>query len=97
MAILYPDIVQLVNIGHSAEGREMVAMRISKGSGGSLKQKAGFVVTGAQHAREVCNTSASVSGLLSDILLTCACYVVTIVGRNIYGTLSHSCTCCGRI
>ncbi|KAF9811509.1 hypothetical protein IEO21_06560 [Rhodonia placenta] len=59
MAILYPDIVQLVNIGHSAEGREMVAMRISKGSGGSLKQKAGFVVTGAQHAREWVATSTA--------------------------------------
>jgi len=57
MAELYPDFVQLVNIGHSAEGREMVAMRLSKGSRSKVKSKLGFVVTGAQHAREWVATS----------------------------------------
>ncbi|TFY63501.1 hypothetical protein EVJ58_g3211 [Rhodofomes roseus] len=56
MAGMYPDLVQLVNIGHSAEGREMAAMRISK-PGTKTKVKPGFVLTGAQHAREWVATS----------------------------------------
>ncbi|RDX54557.1 hypothetical protein OH76DRAFT_1373345 [Lentinus brumalis] len=58
MTRAYPNLVQLVNIGHTGEGREMVAMKLSKevdlsgaGSSSSVK-KAGFVITGAQHARE---------------------------------------------
>lgn len=62
LAVTYPELVQLVNIGHSAEGREMLAMRISKppsAAGEDEKahaehvNKLGFVVSGAQHAREV--------------------------------------------
>ncbi|KAH9950804.1 hypothetical protein B0H21DRAFT_721773 [Amylocystis lapponica] len=58
MAALYPDIVKLDYIGHSAEGREMVAMRLSRDSG-NFKTKKGFVVTGAQHAREWIATSTA--------------------------------------
>jgi len=56
MADAYPNLVQVVNIGHSAEGREMAAMRISK-PGKKAKAKPGFVLTGAQHAREWVATS----------------------------------------
>ncbi|KZT71070.1 hypothetical protein DAEQUDRAFT_707371 [Daedalea quercina L-15889] len=56
MTGMYPDLVQLANIGHSAEGREMVAMRISKPNT-KTKVKPGFVLTGAQHAREWVATS----------------------------------------
>ena len=61
LAITYPDIVQLDYIGHSGEGREMLAIRLSKptsnitsedGNAFNVK-KSGFVITGAQHAREV--------------------------------------------
>lgn len=64
LAELHPDLVKLVNIGHSAEGREMVALEIAKSKGQNKKghgisesefaaKKHGFVITGAQHSREV--------------------------------------------
>ncbi|KAI0777722.1 hypothetical protein BD413DRAFT_467519 [Trametes elegans] len=64
MARTYPDIVQLTNIGHSAEGREMIAMQISKPEDelkrtGNPARKAGFVITGAQHSREWIATSTA--------------------------------------
>ncbi|RPD65540.1 hypothetical protein L226DRAFT_530887 [Lentinus tigrinus ALCF2SS1-7] len=61
MARAYPNLVQLVDLGHTGEGREMIAMKLSKevelsahgdGTRSSSVKKAGFVVTGAQHARE---------------------------------------------
>ncbi|EMD36297.1 hypothetical protein CERSUDRAFT_51898, partial [Gelatoporia subvermispora B] len=68
---LYPDIVQLAYIGHSAEGREMLAMKISKGTPSSKNQKtqAGVVIAGAQHAREWIATSTALyiaHALVSD-------------------------------
>lgn len=63
MARLYPDLITVTGIGHSAEGREMYALEISadkkaRGRGSSqAKSKPGFVVTGAQHSREVCSCS----------------------------------------
>ena len=50
---LHPDNVKLVPIGHSAENREMFALEIFKDQRTKAK-KTGFVITGAQHAREVC-------------------------------------------
>ena len=59
---LHPDLVEVVSIGHTAEGREMVALEISRDKGlrkrggssnSDLAKKVGFVITGAQHAREV--------------------------------------------
>ncbi|KAI1798163.1 hypothetical protein LXA43DRAFT_875915 [Ganoderma leucocontextum] len=67
LANLHPAIVQLDYIGHSAEGREMIGMRLSKPSVNvtnddgytSSVKKAGFVITGAQHAREWIATSTT--------------------------------------
>ncbi|TDL18656.1 hypothetical protein BD410DRAFT_793044 [Rickenella mellea] len=70
LAALHPDLVKLVNIGHSAEGREMFAISISKPTelgeqkrkgkeGEKSTGKPGFVVTGAQHAREWVATAAA--------------------------------------
>ena len=54
---MYPDNVTIYELGHSGEGREMYAMRISRGEEPSgdepTVEKRAFVVTGAQHAREV--------------------------------------------
>ncbi|PSR72789.1 hypothetical protein PHLCEN_2v11352 [Hermanssonia centrifuga] len=54
---LYPDNVELARIGHSSENREMFVLEISKDKGLrgrplSMKKKTGFVISGAQHARE---------------------------------------------
>lgn len=51
---LYPNNVKVVPIGHSAENREMFALEIFKDERTKAK-KTGFVITGAQHAREVCH------------------------------------------
>lgn len=48
---LYPNQVRLVPIGHSAENREMFALEITSDNA-STRKKSGFVITGAQHARE---------------------------------------------
>ena len=55
IANLYPELVSVVQLGHSGEGREMLGMKISRPSEveNELVQKKGFVITGAQHAREV--------------------------------------------
>ncbi|KAK7689355.1 hypothetical protein QCA50_007146 [Cerrena zonata] len=62
----YPNNVNLVSIGHSAEGREMFALEIVKEKAQGLKdnhtesaKKSGFVLTGAQHAREWIATSTA--------------------------------------
>ena len=62
LATVHPDIVQLQYIGHSAQSREMIAMKLSKPSVNATNEdgyiasakKAGFVIAGAQHSREVC-------------------------------------------
>ena len=52
---LYPDQTRLVPIGHSSQHREMFALEITANNTvTSLRKKAGFVITGAQHAREAC-------------------------------------------
>ncbi|KAI0070746.1 hypothetical protein K474DRAFT_1631397 [Panus rudis PR-1116 ss-1] len=63
----YPDLVTPVNIGHSAEGREMYALQITKSkqvkrqhaSQHDNARKIGFVLMGAQHAREWIATSTA--------------------------------------
>lgn len=54
----YPDVAQLVLLGHSGEGREILGLKISREDGEVRSRtksgrKFGFLITGAQHAREV--------------------------------------------
>lgn len=52
----HPDLVTRASIGHSSEGREMYALTISKArteAKAKYAKKTGFLLTGAQHAREV--------------------------------------------
>lgn len=63
LAVQHPSTVSTIHLGHSGQGREMRGLKISSGPTGVKKteyrkgvdpsQKLGFVVTGAQHAREV--------------------------------------------
>lgn len=67
----YPDRVSIVNIGYSDEGREMYALEISATGAASHLQshdqklpgsskRLGFVITGAQHAREWVATASAI-------------------------------------
>gem|GEM_PF-639518 len=47
-----PDICKLVSLGKSHEGRDIWALKISKGAQGDTSDKPGVVFTGAVHARE---------------------------------------------
>ncbi|KAJ7067647.1 hypothetical protein C8F01DRAFT_1342905 [Mycena amicta] len=49
LAELHPESMSLLELGHTAEGREMLGLRVSKPSNAT---KVGFVVMGPQHARE---------------------------------------------
>ena len=56
IAALFPERVTLFELGHSAEGREMYAVRISSNADTVVRggeRRKGFVISGAQHAREV--------------------------------------------
>jgi extracellular matrix protein 14 len=58
MASMHPDTLKIVPLGHSGLGREMLGLSISrpkhKDNPNILKRKKkGFVIMGAQHAREV--------------------------------------------
>ncbi|KAI0277041.1 Zn-dependent exopeptidase [Russula aff. rugulosa BPL654] len=79
LAAAYPKQVTIVPLGHSGEGREMFALEISASSelvvfGGKWKERGtyprcGFLVTGAQHAREWIASSAALyiaHALLAD-------------------------------
>ena len=94
MANVYPTLVQLVNIGHTAEGGEMVAMKLSKeveqsaqmdGAMSSSVKKGGFVITGAQHAREVRRVpwfkARGCQAHMSAHVVDCC----------VYGAISHTC------
>ncbi|KAL4264370.1 peptidase M14 family protein [Pleurotus pulmonarius] len=53
LAELYPDEVTILRLGHTAMGREIYGMQISHSTkSSSSKAKPGFLITGAQHARE---------------------------------------------
>jgi extracellular matrix protein 14 len=63
----YPALVQVIRVGISGEGRELLGVQIgssplqgkkSKGKSGE-KERMGFVLTGAQHAREWVATSTT--------------------------------------
>ena len=57
----YPDLIELVSIGRTAEQREMTVLKISDDeksapdgkNRASLRRKGAVVIVGAQHAREV--------------------------------------------
>ncbi|KAK7023322.1 zinc carboxypeptidase [Favolaschia claudopus] len=57
MARLHPESVSVLRLGHSAEEREMLGMKISASKG--AKEKLSFVVLGPQHAREWVATSTA--------------------------------------
>ncbi|KAJ6610781.1 hypothetical protein B0H10DRAFT_2058960 [Mycena sp. CBHHK59/15] len=61
LARLHPDSVTVLRLGHTGEGREMLGMKISAPKNGTAPQpqKLGFIVMGAQHAREWVATSTS--------------------------------------
>lgn len=48
----YPDLVKMVSIGKTSEGRDIMAMKISKGVNTDDSGKPGFLITGTHHARE---------------------------------------------
>jgi carboxypeptidase T len=48
----YPDLARTVVLGKTAEGREIVGLKLSKGAGGDTSKKTGVVFTGCHHARE---------------------------------------------
>ncbi|KAF7322012.1 Zinc carboxypeptidase [Mycena kentingensis (nom. inval.)] len=56
LADLNPGVVEVVELGHSAEGREMLGLKISKPTNTT---KLGFVLMGPQHAREWVATSTA--------------------------------------
>ncbi|PAV18089.1 Zn-dependent exopeptidase [Pyrrhoderma noxium] len=62
IAALFPERVTLFELGHSAEGREMYAVRISSNADAVVRggeRRTGFVISGAQHAREWISTSSA--------------------------------------
>lgn len=93
VARTHPHLVQLVNLGHSAEGREMTAMRISRSDDGlrkaSRKEKVGFVLTGAQHAREVSTPDRA----RRRAALTFTCFT-RVVDSDVNGAVPHTCPAC---
>ncbi|KAF8879285.1 hypothetical protein BD779DRAFT_1612929 [Infundibulicybe gibba] len=69
LAAIHPDTVSITELGHSGQGREMRGMTISRpdepdGKGARKERersipRLGFVITGAQHAREWVATATS--------------------------------------
>ncbi|KAJ6481437.1 peptidase M14 [Mycena vitilis] len=56
LALVHPESVTVLELGHSGEGREMLGMKISAPG---KENKLGFVVLGPQHAREWVATSTA--------------------------------------
>jgi len=48
----YPDLAKLVSLGKTHEGRDIWAIKISKGAQEDTSSKPGIIITGAHHARE---------------------------------------------
>ena len=55
LAESFPELVTVIKLGHSAEARELFGLKLSKNAAG--KGRMGFVINGAQHAREVRTTA----------------------------------------
>ena len=52
LATAHPDRARLVSLGKTGEGRDIWALKISKGADGDTSTKPGVVFTGNHHARE---------------------------------------------
>ena len=48
----HPDLAKTVSLGKTHEGRDIMAIKISKGAAGDTSNKPGFLITGTHHARE---------------------------------------------
>jgi len=48
----YPDLAKTVVLCKTSEGRDLVALKLSKGVNGDTSKKTGVVITGCHHARE---------------------------------------------
>jgi murein tripeptide amidase MpaA len=66
LAATYPDLCELMTVGSSFEGREIVGLRVT-GSMGTSADKPGFWMDGGLHAREWI-TTATVSWMLDQVL-----------------------------
>nr|GAT47949.1 zinc carboxypeptidase [Mycena chlorophos] len=72
LAVLHPERVTVLELGHTAEGREMLGLKVSSGAAvkkGAAKPKLGFVLMGPQHSREWVATSTALyfaHALLAD-------------------------------
>lgn len=87
LASQHPDLVSIVELGHSAEGREMYALRIGQEDDAEeLREKAAFVISGPQHAREASNIVCQDEHLLiMACLVDWDCYHVipcAVIGRK---------------
>ncbi|KZT25941.1 hypothetical protein NEOLEDRAFT_1199694 [Neolentinus lepideus HHB14362 ss-1] len=104
LADQYPDQVTVIPLGHSGQGREMLGIRITSADPemrearrtASTSKKAGFVITGAQHAREWVAISSSLylthalvanasePGSLSHLLNTYDFYIIPVPNPDGY-------------
>lgn len=69
LAESFPELVTVIKLGHSAEARELFGLKLSRNAGG--KGRMGFVINGAQHAREV-RTTAGLLFVLSQPFELCS-------------------------
>jgi hypothetical protein len=74
----HSDLVELIKLGRSSEGRDILAVNIAK-PGRRKHRKMRMVVQGAQHAREVsewlvCTTAQLILCYIVDCLLHCALF-----------------------
>ncbi|KAH8835914.1 peptidase M14 [Flagelloscypha sp. PMI_526] len=88
----YPDLLKVVRIGLSAEGRDLWAVEISSDTK-SLRAKKGVVISGPQHSREWIATSAAVhmihslvhpDGSLHELLENFNFYVIPVPNPDGY-------------
>jgi extracellular matrix protein 14 len=93
LARLHPDIVNIHNIGRTGEGREILAMTLSTPPTDAMMRslpgpgKLGFVIVGAQHAREV-------RILFIDHHLSAALSSLSPVDRHCNVNVHCPCSCC---
>lgn len=57
----YPGLAKTYSIGKTHEGRDIMALKISRNVQGDTSEKPGFLVTGTHHAREWASLTASLN------------------------------------